>query len=74
MRKHHGEERKALWEPLYDCVVGKKPGDETTLRLYPRHDEFGDLLNAAATSAPTPLPGQSDTLLETLEQERKEPK
>ena len=38
MRKRHGDEAPEMWQPLYDCVVGKKPKDHSILVLYPRHD------------------------------------
>ncbi len=52
LRKHFGDEQRGEWEPLYACVIGKLPGDPTSLRLYPRHSEFDDILGPIEIEAP----------------------
>lgn len=54
--KKHDPKNTDEWEPLYGCVVSKKPDDKSILVLYPKSGEFKDILDKVEGIEPGTLP------------------
>lgn len=52
MKKHHGENGKAEWEPLYGCIISLRKSPPS-LVLKPRTQMFSSILDKIAPAAPT---------------------
>lgn len=59
MKKHHGEEGRAHWEPLYGVIVTKS-ADLRSVVLRPRSSEFDSLVSGPIKSS-SPLDGPLET-------------